>query len=75
MKNREDMEAENRATLDLFGFIEDEFGQLPVRVVAGALMRASIALAVEVFGADLGAKAARHTLENILSQRQQRKLQ
>lgn len=75
MRDCQRTEAEHDATLDLLEFIENNFGELPVRVVAGALMRTSLALAVEVFGPDLGEKAARRALENILSHQKPRKMQ
>tara|TARA_R110000772_G_scaffold58539_4_gene132563 strand:+ start:36553 stop:36780 length:228 start_codon:yes stop_codon:yes gene_type:complete len=69
------IDAENKATLDLLALIEKDFGGLPARVIAGALMRTSVALAVEVLGPVSGEQAARQALESILSQRKQRKLQ
>lgn len=68
-------EQERDATLGILRFIEDDFGDLPAKVVAGALMRASVALAIQVSGFDLGEQEARHALENILSQRKKRSLQ
>jgi hypothetical protein len=60
--------AERVATNRLFAVIESDFGELPVKVIAGALMRASVALAVEVLGPRRGQNAARRALDNILSQ-------
>tara|TARA_R100000005_G_scaffold75323_1_gene42509 strand:- start:6305 stop:6532 length:228 start_codon:yes stop_codon:yes gene_type:complete len=75
MREHQYREAEQSATLALLDFIEKDFAGLPVRVVAGALMRTSVALAIEVFGPDFGARATRRALENILNQPRQRKLQ
>lgn len=73
MENCDRIEAERQATQRLLAFVETDLGELPVKVAAGALMRTSVALAIEVLGPDGGAKASRGALNNILSQ--QRTLQ
>jgi len=65
MDNR--AEQESRATRALLAFIEQDLGTLPVRVVAGAAMRLSAALACATFGPERGPDAARQALENILN--------
>jgi hypothetical protein len=66
---------ESAATDQLIEYVGREQGDLPARVVAGALMRASVQLAIELMGPEKGPEAARNALETVLSDYEPRSIQ
>lgn len=65
MDNRAETEAAvTRRVLDLLGADQ---GDVPISIAAGALMRASVLLAVEVAGPEGAPEACRQALENIIT--------
>lgn len=75
METCDKTDAEYEAMLMLADFIETDLPEASVKACAGALMRLSVSLAVELMGPDRGAVAAREALENIINQRKTRTLQ
>jgi hypothetical protein len=66
MKKSNHTELEAEITKTILTYVESEHADSSARIVAGALMRASILIASEVIGPERAAKASRQALDNIL---------
>lgn len=62
------IDSEQQATQAVRALVQDELGEVDAATVAGACMRVSVALAVELFGQQRGREAARQALEHILTE-------
>lgn len=68
-------ESETEAVLRLLSFIDVECAELPVRAVAGAMLRCAVALAVETYGDEIGEAKTRQALDAIFAHRLPRTVQ
>lgn len=75
MNDFERAQKESEIRDQLLAFVERELPDEKARLVAGAFMRVSVALAIELMGCEQGAEASRQALENVLPEHQPRTLQ